>query len=93
LPQVAKSPTMKAELSEGEVMDHVLELLKELAPDLHPTKIDPEKALLPQLDLPQDEFQKLQGMIYDHYGTHLPAAKFSPSSTLMEIIRAIISHP
>lgn len=84
---------MKAELSEGEVMESVLGLLKELAPDLRPTKIDPEKALLPQLDLPQDEFQKLQGMIYDNYGAHLPAVKFSPSSTLMEITRAIMSHP
>lgn len=84
---------MKAELSEGEVMESVLGLLKELAPDLRPTKIDPEKALLPQLDLPQDEFQKLQGMIYDNYGAHLPAAKFSDSSTLMEITRAIMSHP
>ncbi|MDX1387042.1 MAG: hypothetical protein R3257_05585 [bacterium] len=82
---------MKPELSQGEVLGKVLELLRELAPGLQPTKIDPEKALLPQLDLPQDEFQKLQGMIYDAYGAHLPAEKFSPSSTLMEITQAIVS--
>jgi len=83
---------MNPKLTQGEVIDQILDNLKELVPGLDPTQIQADEALLPQLDLPHDEFQKLQGMIYDDYGIHLRAEKFSASITLMEIVQAVLSH-
>jgi len=85
--------SMKANLQAAEITDQILKLLKELVPDLDPLKIKAEDPLLPQLDLPQDEFQKLQGMIYDMYGAHLPLKYFTPSFTLMEIVHAVRNVP
>lgn len=77
------------EISEGELADQILNLLKELDPALNAMKIRAETPLQSQVGLSPFEFKKLNGMIFDLFGVHLPPEATSPSSSLMDLVHAI----
>lgn len=77
------------EISQGELTDQILSLLKELDPGLNAMKIQAESPLQTQVGLSTMEFKKLNGMIFDLYGIHLPPEAISPSSSLMDLVDAV----
>ena len=80
---------MNPRLSQGEVAEQILNLLKELVPGLESMKIKSDTPLQSQVGISPYEFKKMGGKIFDLFGVHLPPEKISPSSSLMDLVDAV----
>jgi hypothetical protein len=80
------------EITEGELTDEILNLLKELDPGLNTTKIQSDAPLQSQVELSPHEFKRLKIKILDLFGIDLPSEYFSPSSSLADLVNAVRNY-
>lgn len=79
-------------MNEQEIRQTIFQLLKKIAPDTEPEKLQPEDDIRHTLEI--DSFDALQFVVAldEHFGIQTPEADYGKIATLKQLVAYITEH-